>query len=152
MNQRLAAAITFLRQFYLGDGAEGESVALVCDEIERLAEQAESPIPIRLNCPECSELHVDEGEWASRLHHTHSCQKCGHTWRPAVAYTVGVRFLPGFKNEVPKNEGAIGETLLEMLTRAAKILSSHAAGENVDALIDHWAHQWEEMREGGDVR
>ncbi len=54
------------------------------------------PIPIRLNCPECGELHVDEGEFATRPHHTHSCQHCGMVWRPAVVNTVGVRFLPGF--------------------------------------------------------
>lgn len=57
------------------------------------------PIPLRLTCPECGELHIDEGEFATKPHHTHSCQKCGLTWRPAVVHTVGVRFLPGFKNE-----------------------------------------------------
>ena len=36
--------------------------------------------------------------WATREHHTHACQHCGHVWRPAVACTVGVRFLPGFRN------------------------------------------------------
>lgn len=57
------------------------------------------PVPIRLTCPECGELHIDEGEFATKPHHTHSCQRCGLTWRPAVVATVGVRFLPGFKNE-----------------------------------------------------
>ena len=63
------------------------------------------PIPIRLQCPECHKLHIDEGEFATRLHHTHSCQYCGMTWRPAIVATVGVRFLPGFKNAatVPSN-------------------------------------------------
>ena len=71
------------------------------------------PIPMRLTCPgtvsredgkqyPCGALHVDEGEFAKKIHHTHSCQICGHTWRPAVVNTVGVRFLPGFKNEEPK--------------------------------------------------
>lgn len=55
--------------------------------------------PIRINCPECGELHVDEGVWLDKLHHTHACQKCGLAWRPALIYTVGVRFLPGFKND-----------------------------------------------------
>jgi hypothetical protein len=50
----------------------------------------------------CGQLHVDKGEYATKLHHTHSCQFCGHTWRPAVVHTVGVRFLPGFKDEEPK--------------------------------------------------
>lgn len=31
-------------------------------------------------------------------HHTHACQHCGMVWRPAVVPTVGVYFLPGFKN------------------------------------------------------
>jgi len=56
------------------------------------------PIPIRLNCPDCGILHIDEGEFATKVHHTHSCQNCGLTWRPAVVPTVGVQFLPGFKN------------------------------------------------------
>ncbi len=56
------------------------------------------PIPIRLNCPECGELHIDEGRFAKKVHTTHSCQHCGMTWRPAVVPTVGVRFLPGFRD------------------------------------------------------
>ena len=56
------------------------------------------PIPMRLPCPTCHELHFDEGEFATTPHHTHACQSCGAEWRPAVEPTVGVRFLPGFKN------------------------------------------------------
>lgn len=56
------------------------------------------PVPLRLNCPTCGALHIDEGEFATKPHHTHSCQSCGMTWRPAVVPTVGVQFLPGFKN------------------------------------------------------
>jgi len=56
------------------------------------------PIPIRINCPECGMLHVDEGEFATRPHHTHACQGCGMVWRPAVVATVGVEFLPGFRD------------------------------------------------------
>lgn len=62
----------------------------------------DSPIPMRIPCPECKTLHIDEGIWATKLHHTHSCQSCGLTWRPAVVHTVGVRFLPGFKNDEPE--------------------------------------------------
>ena len=54
---------------------------------------------MRIPCPECGTLHIDEGVFATKPHHTHSCQHCGMTWRPAVVPTVGVRFLPGFKNE-----------------------------------------------------
>ncbi len=57
------------------------------------------PISILLNCPCCGERHIDEGEWAERPHHTHACQSCGTVWRPALVDTVGVRFLPGFKND-----------------------------------------------------
>ena len=64
-------------------------------------------IPMRITCPgelpdgtKCGRLHIDEGEWATKPHHTHSCQHCGMTFRPAVPYTVGVAFLPGFKNAV----------------------------------------------------
>jgi len=57
------------------------------------------PVPLLLKCPECGMRHVDRGEFATKVHHTHSCQCCGHCWRPAVVPTVGVQFLPGFKDE-----------------------------------------------------
>ena len=60
-----------------------------------------SAIPMLLWCPECGERHIDEGVWATKVHHTHSCQSCGMPWRPAVVPTVGVQFLPGFKNSPP---------------------------------------------------
>jgi hypothetical protein len=58
----------------------------------------EEPIPMLLWCPECMERHIDVGEFATKPHHMHACQSCGMTWRPAIVATVGVRFLPGFKN------------------------------------------------------
>lgn len=61
------------------------------------------PIPMLLYCPECGARHVDEGEYATKSHHTHACQSCGLAWRPAIVETVGVRFLPGFKNEEPES-------------------------------------------------
>lgn len=61
------------------------------------------PIPMRLTCPACGELHLDEGDFATKPHHTHACQACGMVWRPAVVATVGVAFLPGFKNEEDKH-------------------------------------------------
>jgi hypothetical protein len=57
-----------------------------------------NPIPMLLHCPMCGKRHVDRGEFATKSHHTHACQKCGHVWRPAIVHTVGVRFLPGFKD------------------------------------------------------
>jgi len=62
------------------------------------ASATSAPIPLRLVCPECKALHVDEGEFATKPHHTHACQRCGNVWRPAIVPTVGVRFLPGFKD------------------------------------------------------
>ncbi len=75
------------------------------------------PIPMLLWCPECSERHIDEGAFATKSHHTHACQGCGHVWRPAVVPTCGVRFLPGFKN---------GEITLVELNKAAAQLRAEA--------------------------
>lgn len=66
------------------------------------------PIPMVLHCPECRTRHIDEGEFATKVHHTHSCQGCGLTWRPAVVPTVGVQFLPGFKNAAAGPGGSSG--------------------------------------------
>lgn len=57
-------------------------------------------IPMILHCPmpSCGARHIDEGEFATKIHHTHACQTCGHVWRPALVATVGVQFLPGYKN------------------------------------------------------
>lgn len=63
-------------------------------------EKLDVPVPMRLLCPRCGRLHIDEGEFATKPHHAHACQNCGEVWRPAVVATVGVQFLPGFKNEV----------------------------------------------------
>lgn len=70
--------------------------------LEPIAEESKpSPIPLILYCPMCQERHIDEGVHATRPHRTHSCQSCGHTWRPAIVPTVGVKYLPGYKNEQP---------------------------------------------------
>lgn len=58
----------------------------------------DKPIPMILNCPICNARHIDRGEFELKVHHTHACQSCGQVWRPAVVATVGVQFLPGFKN------------------------------------------------------
>jgi len=67
-------------------------------EAENLTALKKEPVPMRITCPECGTLHIDEGEFATKPHHTHACQSCGHVWRPAIVPTVGVQFLPGFKN------------------------------------------------------
>ena len=58
-----------------------------------------APIPMILTCPMCGARHIDKGEFATKPHHTHACQACGMVWRPAIEPTVGVQFLPGFKDE-----------------------------------------------------
>ena len=61
--------------------------------------QAQSePVPMIMHCPMCGERHLDVGDFANKPHHTHACQECGFVWRPAIVPTVGVAFLPGFKN------------------------------------------------------
>lgn len=75
---------------------------MVCKNVSGrpdMPEQIEIPIPIQLECPRCHEPHIDEGEFATKIHHTHACQHCGLVWRPCIYHTVGVRFLPGFKNK-----------------------------------------------------
>lgn len=56
------------------------------------------PIPMLLHCPRCDVQHIDLGEWSTRPHRTHLCDKlaggCGYEWRPAMVYTVGVAALP----------------------------------------------------------
>lgn len=56
------------------------------------------PIEMLLWCPQCHERHLDLGEFATKPHHTHACQRCGMVWQPAIVATVGVEFLPGFRN------------------------------------------------------
>ncbi len=71
-------------------------------ELCRLLSEAQLepvPLPILLWCPECNERHIDRGAFATKAHHTHACQFCGHVWRPAVFPTTGVQFLPGFRSE-----------------------------------------------------
>jgi hypothetical protein len=85
------------------------------------------PIPMLLTCPSCGVRHIDHGEFAVKVHHTHSCQTCGTTWRPAVVATVGVQFLPGFKDD-PNDDDADGllDVLLDIALRNATITLSQA--------------------------
>ena len=55
-----------------------------------IRDSKESPIPMILNCPQCSKQHIDRDEWAARPHRTHLCEHCGYKWRPDERYTVGV--------------------------------------------------------------
>lgn len=71
------------------------------DSLFSVATVTMNPIPMLIWCPMCNQRHIDQGDFAVRPHHTHACQFCGFTWRPAIVATVGVRFLPGFKDDDP---------------------------------------------------
>jgi rubredoxin len=62
-------------------------------------QERRTPIPVILFCPLCNARHIDAGDFASRPHATHACQACGFCWRPSINTTVGVQFLPGFKDD-----------------------------------------------------
>lgn len=81
-------------------------------QLAQMLDAARAPIPMRLHCTGrlddgsmCGALHIDEGEFATRVHRTHACQRCGHHFQPALVPTVGVRWLPGCKNERPDEDG-----------------------------------------------
>jgi hypothetical protein len=85
-----------------------ELLERVLDRLDDLDSENEAPVPMLLFCPMCHEKHIDEGEFASKRHHTHACQGilpngrwCGNVWRPAIVATVGVEALPGFINDSP---------------------------------------------------
>jgi len=97
---------------YFGGGIHGE----LANAVAKLHNQRQEPVPMLLHCPMCHTKHIDEGEFATRPHHTHACQgfvrddgydekygkvsrRCGHVWRPALVPTVGVETLPGFLND-----------------------------------------------------
>ncbi len=66
---------------------------------KKIAEASIKRVPMLLWCPMCHERHIDVGIFATKAHHTHSCQRCGLCWRPAIVATVGVQFLPDFKDQ-----------------------------------------------------
>lgn len=82
----------------VGTPAEVESALAAIDDSRTGVDAGEAPIPMILTCPSCCGRHVDRGRFATHAHHTHACQHCGMVWRPAIQATVGVQFLPGFKD------------------------------------------------------
>lgn len=108
------------------------------------------PISMRLPCPGtvpdghggmkvCGVLHVDEGIWATKPHHTHSCQACGMTWRPAVVHTVGVQFLPGFRNDSDFNQCERGQCtphLTEMCDKHREDYEANCTRQNIELGLD----------------
>lgn len=103
-----------------------------CAAAQALANDA-APIPMVLHCPECRTRHVDVGEFETKVHHTHSCQGCGLTWRPAVVPTVGVQFLPGFKNEVAEAPVAPAPTAWRVGRKLGRTLY---VGEGLVGIMD----------------
>lgn len=71
----------------------------ICGNIRKAKNHCDRPLELIINCPECGGRHIDEGEFADKVHHTHACQHCGFVWRPSVGPTKGVQFLKGFKND-----------------------------------------------------
>jgi len=82
------------------------------------------PLPLLLHCPLCNTRHVDKGEFATRPHHTHACQQCGHVWRPALVATVGVQFLPGFRDSDDPGP-ALEECRLGKLASGGFLVGNH---------------------------
>lgn len=80
-------------------------------KLSAIADAIDAPVPMILYCPQCRSRHVDAGEFATKSHHTHACQVCGHVWRPAVVATTGVAFLPGFKDDEPGAFAAAADAL-----------------------------------------
>lgn len=72
------------------------------DDASGVSTRAIQPTSIHmlLWCPGCGRRHIDRGLFAVRAHHTHACQFCGMVWRPAIQETVGVQFLPGYRDEM----------------------------------------------------
>lgn len=83
---------------------EGEYIAAQLNKFAPAVVTPAGPIPMILTCPMCGQRHIDEGAFETKVHHTHSCQTCGMTWRPTIVATVGVRFLPGFKSDPEKRD------------------------------------------------
>lgn len=98
------------------------------------AKPVSAPVPMFLTCPRCNARHIDEGEFATKPHHTHSCQGCGMTWRPAVVPTVGVEHLPGFKNETKADASPEERAVVEAAERWAE--ADGVTISNQDELAD----------------
>lgn len=104
-----------LRDFVRRSDVRGPMHAAVTAALDALTR----PIPLILDCPFCHSQHVDEGPKGSVPHRTHACQHCGRLWAPAVVPTVGVRFLPGCRNdedvESPQSEDSRSRVVAAIL-------------------------------------
>lgn len=108
------------------------------NETERsTAPAVQVPIPMLLTCPACSKRHVDQGEFATKPHTVHACQHCGATWRPCVEATVGVEFLPGFRDaeELDRpNTQELGAMAQELRGRE---IGGHSWSSSLSSRIEH---------------
>src|SRR5690606_34039261 len=95
-----------------------------------------APIPMLLHCPLCSTRHVDAGLFATKPHHTHACQQCGHVWRPAVEHTVGVQFLPGYRagEALPLSQAA--RTVFEAFAPLVKRILARDPYAHMEVALD----------------
>lgn len=101
-------------------------------------------------CPSCSARHIDEGEYATKPHHTHACQHCGMVWRPAIGPTVGVAFLPGFRDKVEADRTHTGMNAQRRLE--ARLLARQLDAEEMRALQWLLAISVEDSRAGQRAR
>jgi hypothetical protein len=121
-----------------------------------------TPIPMILHCPMCHFKHVDEGEFATKPHHTHACQgpKCGLVWRPAIVPTVGVEYLPNFKNVLDADEKdacspdqergqkAIRRLQAHLITRDGQLAGVTRAVRFLRAELSYALHGWQKAKDG----
>ena len=77
------------------DGSTGDNIQ---------AGAAEKSIPMLLWCPACHERHIDVARVRDEAPSYACMPGLWLAWRPAIVPTVGVQFLPGFKNEPTGNE------------------------------------------------
>jgi hypothetical protein len=151
--QDLAEAVVLAVGGYVWNSAYPENASIVrgiSELFDRVHVATAPPVPMLLHCPMCGERHIDEGEFATKEHHTHACQgfvvkdgkkrRCGHVWRPAIVATVGVEALPGFVNapgdtlvgrRVQLSGGSTGEIMdhTEGIYRVVGVGSSGTCGE-----------------------
>ena len=92
---------------------------------------ATQPVPMLLHCPICTVKHVDDGKFATKPHHTHACQGCGHVWRPAIVNTVGVEYLPGYKNTYPTPTEAVNNAMGMDADEAYQYLKAWQHGDDL---------------------
>jgi hypothetical protein len=120
-----------------------------------------TPIPMILYCPMCHFKHVDEGNFATKPHHTHACQgpKCGLVWRPAIVPTVGVEYLPNFKNvpepdeedacspDKERGQEAIRRLQAHLITRDGQLAGVTRATRFLRAELSYALHGWQKAKD-----